>query len=457
MRLARRAAFLSEPFVCPSCVAQGFNARPRLRNDRKLHQAVFSPSQRKVSQLHYHEVSQFRKIGPRVALRSLATRSHRNTGDSPHQSTPLVKLRKPTTPATANAHSSTLLQMTQDVVGEGEKIINSSTVPEETEVLEVLEKYHALSEYIIFGRVESPPPPGLSVESLNTTSATSSLLKLQENAITGTSEGTVTSSASSAPIEVRQKAAAEIHAAAYSLLLAPRVFISPPVLDLYTRISCLLGKPETLPEIFSLYANKPIPQPNTSNPVQFRPSNPKSPSNAIPKNLADAALSAAIATKNLPLALSIIDTTVKAPAWFRRKVIRESSPSILSSSALPFVAYLAATTLVNYQMTTTVTTATGLAFAGIMTYFVVTGTLGYVALTTFNDHHERVRWRNLPLTERWTREDERAMFDRIALGWGFKEKWRWGEEEGAEWEALREFCGRRGMILDRTELLEGME
>ncbi len=61
------------------------------------------------------------------------------------------------------------------------------------------------------------------------------------------------------------------------------------------------------------------------------------------------------------------------------------------------------------------------------------------------------------LRERWLREEERAAFDRLALAWGFREKWRRGEERGEDWDALREFCARRGMILDKTELLEGME
>ncbi|KKY23901.1 hypothetical protein UCRPC4_g02714 [Phaeomoniella chlamydospora] len=208
--------------------------------------------------------------------------------------------------------------------------------------------------------------------------------------------------------------------------------------------------------MFSLYANKPVPRAKI-NPIQYSHPNPKAIANAIPKHLAEAALNSAIATKNLPLALSIVDTTVKAPAWMRRKLLKEASTPILATSTLPLVAYIAATTLGDYQSTLTPGMASGMAFTGIMTYFVVTGTFGYVALTTWNDHHQRVRWRAIPLTERWLREDERAMFDRIALGWGFKEKWRWGEEQGEEWAALKEFCGRRGMILDRTELLEGME
>ena len=84
--------------------------------------------------------------------------------------------------------------------------------------------------------------------------------------------------------------------------------------------------------------------------------------------------------------------------------------------------------------------------------------MGFVALTTSNDQMVRVVWRpGLRLRDRWLREEERAAFDRLALAWGFREKWRWGEERGTEWEALREFCARRGMVLDKTELMDGME
>jgi hypothetical protein len=32
-----------------------------------------------------------------------------------------------------------------------------------------------------------------------------------------------------------------------------------------------------------------------------------------------------------------------------------------------------------------------------------------------------------------------------------------GEEEGVDWEDLREWVGRRGMVLDKVELMDGME
>ncbi len=79
------------------------------------------------------------------------------------------------------------------------------------------------------------------------------------------------------------------------------------------------------------------------------------------------------------------------------------------------------------------------------------------AITTTNDHMERVTWApGIPLRERWLREEERAAVDKVAISWGFKGG-RQGEEQGVEWEGLREWCGLRGMILDKTELMEGME
>ena len=102
--------------------------------------------------------------------------------------------------------------------------------------------------------------------------------------------------------------------------------------------------------------------------------------------------------------------------------------------------------------------ATQIAFAGIMTYLATVSSLGYVVITTANDRMDRVTWaKGVPLWERWVREEERAALDRVAGKWGFQSAERRGEEEGAEWESLREFVGFRGMVLDRVELMEGME
>lgn len=103
-------------------------------------------------------------------------------------------------------------------------------------------------------------------------------------------------------------------------------------------------------------------------------------------------------------------------------------------------------------------TATNLYFGGILAYVGFTATIGFVAITTANDQMDRITWAvGTPLRERWMREEERMMVDRIAGAWGFQERWRRGEEEGSDWEALREWAGMRGMVLDRTELMDGMQ
>lgn len=102
--------------------------------------------------------------------------------------------------------------------------------------------------------------------------------------------------------------------------------------------------------------------------------------------------------------------------------------------------------------------ATNIAMAGFLTYTAAVGTVGYVALTTANDQMVRVTWAmGVPLWERWVREEERGAIDKISQAWGFASKDKWGEEEGEEWEYLKEFCGLRGMMLDRVELMDGME
>ena len=49
------------------------------------------------------------------------------------------------------------------------------------------------------------------------------------------------------------------------------------------------------------------------------------------------------------------------------------------------------------------------------------------------------------------------MVDQVAGAWGFQVINKRGEEEGGDWEALREWALMRGMVLDKPELMEGME
>ena len=117
----------------------------------------------------------------------------------------------------------------------------------------------------------------------------------------------------------------------------------------------------------------------------------------------------------------------------------------------PVAAYSLASQFDAVQESLSSANATGIALAGILTYLVATVTIGGVAVTTANDHMDRVTWASgMPLRERWLREEERGMLDLVAAAWGFKESWRRGEEEGAEWQALKELIGLRGMVLDKV-------
>ncbi|KAF7513322.1 hypothetical protein GJ744_009743 [Endocarpon pusillum] len=352
------------------------------------------------------------------------------------------------------------------LIADSKRIRSSTTVPDNLDVLELLETSRQLAELLIYGEPEEPERS--AAERKATVTSTSSILGLEESARQG----------AKAPLQMsisfRQKASATVAKNLYNILRDPKIYISLPMLQVYVHIQVLLGKPEYLPEVFHLYAHKPIPHASkSSNPVSssssslttssqnitYIPSFPRNPKNAIPAHLASTALTSAIAVKSLPLALSIIETTVATPSFRLHKVLRRASLPFLFLSLTPFCAYTISTYVAHHwQNTYDPTLATWLTGAGIMTYVATTATMGFVALTTSNDQMRRVVWRpGTRLRDRWLREDERAAFDRLALAWGFREKWRWGEERGEDWDALREFCARRDMMLDKTELLDGME
>jgi hypothetical protein len=235
-----------------------------------------------------------------------------------------------------------------------------------------------------------------------------------------------------------------------------KVFLSPNVLAVYIHLQRLLSRPKAIPEALYLYANKPVPEEGSSPPKFSKPS-PKSAKQAIPADLADEALTAAIDAKDLSLALDVVDHTYRAPAWRRHRIVTKMGVPTLLASITPLALYMIASELSVYSGYIDPWTFKLYAFAGMSTYVMCTGTLGFVALTTYNDHHDRVVWRpGVPLLDRYLREDERAALDRIACAWGFKELWKRGDEEGEEWEGLRQWVLLRGMVLDKPDLMPGM-
>ena len=240
------------------------------------------------------------------------------------------------------------------------------------------------------------------------------------------------------------------------LLKHEKVFLSPNVLAIYIHLQRLLARPKTIPEALYLYANKPVPVEGSSPPKFSKPS-PKSAKQVIPADLADEALTAAIDAKDLALALDVVDHTYRAPAWRRHRILTKMGLPGVLVGLTPLALYMIAQELSVYSGFIDPWTFKLYAFMGMSTYVLCTGTLGFVALTTYNDHHDRVVWRpGVPLLDRYIREDERAALDRIACAWGFKEVWRRGDEEGDDWEGLRQLVLLRGMVLDKPDLMPGM-
>lgn len=243
---------------------------------------------------------------------------------------------------------------------------------------------------------------------------------------------------------------------AEGLIRNEKVFISPDVLSLYIHIQRQLARPKAIPEALYLYANKPVPVEGSSPPKFSRPS-PKSAKQAIPADLANEALTAAIEAKDLALALSVVDHTYRAPAWQRHRMVTKMGLPAVLAGITPLALYMIAQELSVYSGFIDPWTFKMYAFFGLSTYVLCTGTLGFVALTTHNDHHDRVVWRpGVPLLDRFLKEDERAALDRIACAWGFKEAWKRGDEEGDDWEGLRQWILLRGMVLDKPDLMPGM-
>ncbi|EPE36317.1 hypothetical protein GLAREA_05655 [Glarea lozoyensis ATCC 20868] len=278
--------------------------------------------------------------------------------------------------------------------------------------------------------------------------ATSALLDLEDD------EG-VPSISNQTPDLIRMED--ELSKLAYSIAAHPPIPLTANILAAYVKIQHTLKKPSTLADVFHLYATKPIPKEGTT-PITYSVQNPDKSSNAVPQPIADKALEAAIEKRDLVAAMDIIEFSYATKAYRRAKFIKTGLLPVTGFAAAPFAAYVLASRLAHWQTTMEPELATNVAFAGMVAYIGFTGSIGVVALTTANDQMDRVTWApGMPLRERWVREDERAAIDKISGAWGFRELWRRGEEEGEEWEAIREWAGLKGMILDRTELMEGME
>jgi hypothetical protein len=328
-----------------------------------------------------------------------------------------------------------------EVKDTGNAILSLERVPSEEETSHALGLCETMAKLLVFG------PPASSLSKKN--GATSALLSLDD------------SSTKRIPLyklpPAFQRMADELSDLAYTIIKHPPVFITPVALEQYVEIQATLGKSQTFPEVFHLYASKPLPQEGSS-PIRYLKQNPNKVANAIPSPVASRALQTAINTRQLVVAMDIIEAAYTTKAFHRAKFVRKGLLPATGVAVAPVAAYSIASRLAILQTTMDSAMATNVAFAGILAYVGFTATIGVVAVTTANDQMDRVTWaQGVPLRERWMREEERAAIDKVAGAWGFRESWRRGEEEGEDWDALREWIGRKGMILDRVELMEGME
>ncbi|KAI1206489.1 uncharacterized protein F4807DRAFT_233108 [Annulohypoxylon truncatum] len=355
------------------------------------------------------------------------------------------------TPKKAREELSSVTNMMTYIERSKSKVLTNRGIPSEADVDTALQACWVVADYIMDDTVQ--PQITHMVNELDSTA--SELLSLDRTSNSRPSKSPETPSISMTA-QVKQ-ITDKISHNAYAVISHPPVFITPKLLEKYVKVQARLGKPETLPRVFQMYASKPMPRESKGS-INYVKQNPNKVANAIDPAVIEKALDTAIENKNLDAAVAIIENSYATKAFVRNKLLRKGLVPGGTLAATPVAAYLLATSFSNIQNTMDATFATNIAFAGILAYVGFTGSLGMVALTTANDQMNRVTWaQGVPLRSRWIREEERAALDKIACAWGFQEKWRQGEEEGPDWDALREYISTKGMVLDRTELMEGME
>jgi hypothetical protein len=395
-------------------------------------------------------------VRPRNIRSSIAAKTIRNFSAAPKpalksQKYPSQISRQSSTTATGTYDGAKLsgavnTAKVEDVLHDAEvltdKLLSSEGSPKPSDVNEVMKQLEQVAE-----KVMAPQAPATTPQDGSEMSA---LLSLNKGAAKSSSVAQNGSSTA-------KSAAAKLEQLALSVLEHPPIFITPNVLKRYVNIMSILKKPETLPGVFDLYANKPIPI-EGSKPVKYKQANPKKASSAVEKPTADIALQTALDAKDLQAAMDIVETSYNTTAFRRAKFVRKAMVPVVGLGLAPVAAYAIAGKLATYQTTMDPSSAQNIAFVGILGYIGFTATTAVVAITTANDQMVRITWApGMPLRERWMREEERFAIDQIAQAWGFEEVWRRGEEEGEEWEAIREWAGRKGMILDKSNLMEGME
>ena len=280
---------------------------------------------------------------------------------------------------------------------------------------------------------------------------TSNLLTLEENTTR------ISPPKRKAPIKAQDEIQKKVANTAYRIVTDPKTFITPISLSLYVDTQAILRQPQSFPRVFDMYASKPVPR-TGSTPITYSEPDPNSPKAAVPLPVAKQALNAAIEAQDLPLCLNIITTTVATSAFKRAKFLRKALFPCTAFALSPAAAYALGKLYGDNQERLDQQQAIMMGTVGFMTYFTLTAVSAYIAITTSNHQEDRVTWLiGTPLYIRWFREEERAFTDSIAQAWGFQDYLKRGEEEGEDWENLRLWIMERRMVLDKPELMEGME
>lgn len=331
-----------------------------------------------------------------------------------------------------------------------DQLLANGRIPHEDEVAAALRKCAKAASLIHAG----PASPLNLGEPAESDTAASSLLSM-DGPSSELTQSIDTTAAVLDPPRVSELAD-RISEAAFVIVSHPNVVITSQVLETYLDTQVRLGKVETLPHVLGLYASKPKPR-RSRGPLQYFKQNPDRAANAVDLDLVDKALNAAIEAKNLDAAIGIIENSYATKAFVRAKLLKKALLPASAVVATPVAVYLLASSLSHLQNSFDQKTATAVATAGILAYVGFTGWMGALSVITQNDHMKRVTWApGIPLKERWIHEEQRAALDKVACSFGFSQAHRFGEEEGADFQALREFILCKGMVLDRVELMEGM-
>ncbi|KAF8253474.1 hypothetical protein K440DRAFT_642421 [Wilcoxina mikolae CBS 423.85] len=345
----------------------------------------------------------------------------------------------PPSPYTPHLHTFPALSaaVTSHLLTPSDKPIN------ETSVLTALTAFKTYAQQQM---KRNPSPP-----STTTTSATSAILFLSSSP-----RSNPVRKLHATPRPAQKGEFASLTSLTYDILSDPRVFLTPAILSSFVSLQRLTRDPSPIPAVFTLYATKPVLPPSGKGKPQVP--NPKQAKYAIPPSVALVGLETAIDAGDMTAALDVIDTSYALPAYRRNKVIRQALPVAGVGLCAPAAIWVVAGWLAGWQDTVDHELATKYAFTGLTAYAGLTAGVGLLVVGTKNDQMVRVTWvRGTPLSERWVREEERAALDAVAMAWGFEDPARRGDEEGEEWELLREVVGRKGMVLDDPALLDGME